>query len=273
MVRDRVHKVDAILKAFRCRPRGNRVPAIGIDGKTERLLVHVVLFAVVAKCGVHAVGPATVALEIPAGEDPCTGIDVVLGVVVDPDREELHQLPGVVLLRQRLEIGVSVEPRDHGWVLGDGEQQVAEVAKGVLAKQLELSLDAVCVLGGLRGQGTARRAGTELAGDLAEPCGEVVVPEQRHLLLQRALGVDHAEDPALRRIGDPRVRPRTDRARSRLGSLARRCSRRRRQVTTHSRRACRSQLTRSGHSTPGERIAQEPQQSRAHRHRVRTRRR
>ena len=206
MVRDRVHKVDAILKAFRCRPRGNRVPAVGIDGKTERLLVRVVLFAVVAKCGVNAVGPATVALEIPAGEDPCTGIDVVLGVVVDPDREELHQLPGVVLLRQRLEIGVSVEPRDHGWVLGDGEQQVAEVAKGVLAKQLELSLDAVCVLGGLRGQGTARRAGTELAGDLAEPCGEVVVPEQRHLLLQRALGMDHAEDPALRRIGDPRVR-------------------------------------------------------------------
>ena len=37
---------------------------------------------------------------------------------------------------------------------------------------------------------------------LAVGRGEVVVPEQRHLLLQRAPAVDHAEDPALACILD-----------------------------------------------------------------------
>ena len=44
--------------------------------------------------------------------------------------------------------------------------------------------------------------GAELAGDLAVGGGEVVVPEERHLLLERALRVHHPEQPALAGVGD-----------------------------------------------------------------------
>ena len=46
----------------------------------------------------------------------------------------------------------------------------------------------------------------ESFGQLAEAGGEVVVPEQRHLLLQRTPRVDHPEHPALTRIVDVDVR-------------------------------------------------------------------
>ena len=48
------------------------------------------------------------------------------------------------------------------------------------------------------------RAG--VAGQLAVGGGEVVVPEQRHLLLQRAPRMNHAEHPALARVVDVDVR-------------------------------------------------------------------
>ena len=55
------------------------------------------------------------------------------------------------------------------------------------------SILAACVVAGVGGQ-------------LAVGGGEVVVPEQRHLLLQRAPRMNHAEQPALARVVDVDVR-------------------------------------------------------------------
>jgi len=110
-------------------------------------------------------------------------------------------------LRVGLEVGVAVQPRHHGRVLRDLDQEVPEVAQGVLAKQLILSAQPVCIFRRLRTQRPTRSVWTYLPRDLAETGGEVVVPEQGHLLLQRPLGVHHPEQHPLPSVEDPFIRP------------------------------------------------------------------
>ena len=80
---------------------------------------------------------------------------------------------------------VVVQPEDHGRVLRDRQQQITIVAHALLAEQLDLFQQLVVVV------------------DLGIAGGEHMVPEQRHLLLQRALGVHqivHVVDVAHRRL-------------------------------------------------------------------------
>ena len=148
------------------------------------------------------------ARQVPSGEHARAGVDVRFGERADAHREELHQLTGKVLLRLRTEVGAAVEPHQHRGVLRNGNQQIPEVAERVLPQQLELSLKSGGVFGGLGRKCPRPLRGIEFAGDLRVGRGEMVVPEERHLLLERAAAVDQAEEPALARMRDvgPRLK-------------------------------------------------------------------
>ena len=77
---------------------------------------------------------------------------------------------------------VIVQPEDHGRVPGDSQQKVPVVAEAMIAEQLRLHGQVVVVVH----LGVAGR--------------EDVMPEQRHLLFQRATCVDHVVQP----LGRPR---------------------------------------------------------------------
>jgi hypothetical protein len=100
---------------------------------------------------------------------------------------------------------VSCQPDHHRRILRDLEEEVAEVAERVLPEQLDLPLrppeHARLVREQLRALQHAR-----FVSQLAEAGGEVVVPEQRHLLLQRTTRVDHPEHPPLTGIVNVDVR-------------------------------------------------------------------
>ena len=136
--------------------------------------------------------------QIPPGEHARAGIHVGLFEAPDADREELHELARKVLLRPGAHVGATVEPHEHRRILGDLDEQVAEISQGVLAKELNLTLRSAGFLVGLGGE-HARREGAvaDVVGDLRVGRREVVVPEERHLLLQRALRMHHPEQPAL----------------------------------------------------------------------------
>jgi hypothetical protein len=124
----------------------------------------------------------------------------------DAHREELHQLAREVLLRPAANIEAPVEPDQHRRVPGDLEQQIAEVSDREFPEQLDLADDAVGVLAGLGGEHAGGFRRSEGAVDFRVGGGEVVVPEERHLLLERALAMDHPEQPALARVVDVRQR-------------------------------------------------------------------
>ena len=70
-----------------------------------------------------------------AGESPGGLADVLLGVAVPPQGEQLHELAAVVLVGLDLLVGVAVEPDEHGRVGGDRLAQFPEVAPGVVAQK------------------------------------------------------------------------------------------------------------------------------------------
>ena len=76
-----------------------------------------------------------------------------------------------------LHVHAGVEEGEHGRVLRDADHEIAEVAGAVAVEQVELQ------------QHLAVVAHLLLAG------GEVAVPEQRHLLFQRPVRVEHAVGP------------------------------------------------------------------------------
>ena len=177
------------------------VTAVRINRKGERLRSRVVLTPVVdERVALRAAGAG--ARQVPSGEHARAGVDVRFGERADAHREELHQLTGKVLLRLRTEVGAAVEPHQHRWILGDRDQQIPEVAERVLPQQLELPLEPGRVLRGLGRKCPRSLDRTEFAGDLRVGGGEMVVPEERHLLLQRTAAVDQAEEPALARMSD-----------------------------------------------------------------------
>ena len=113
----------------------------------------------------------------PARERPRRLPDVLLGVVADAHREQLEQLAAEVLVRVVLHVLPVVEVDEHRRVAHDGEQQAAEVAGGVLAQGPVLQVH----LAGVADLDLRRR--------------EVVVPEEGHLLFQRARRGRHAVAP------------------------------------------------------------------------------
>src|SRR5436309_2770071 len=56
------------------------------------------------------------AVGVPAGEGAGGFADVRLGVIAHAEGEQLHHLPGVVLVRLTLDVAVGVEPDEHGRV-------------------------------------------------------------------------------------------------------------------------------------------------------------
>ena len=183
------------------------MPAATIDGKAEGLGGGLVLVRVVDEAErarrVLRIGRA---IEVPAREHPRRGVDVVFRVVPDPAREQLHQLAAEVFLRLGLGIGVAVQPDQHCRVLSEGDQQIAQAAQRAVAQQLDLAALLRRILGRFRRHqprtvlrfDPARR-------DLRNAGREVVVPEERHLLLQRTVRVHHPEQPSLSRIVGDRV--------------------------------------------------------------------
>ena len=139
--------------------------------------------------------------QVPSGKDARGGVDVRLGVVADAEAEQLHHLAAEVLLGPRLGVVLAVEPHQHRRIAGHLHQEVAEVAERVLAEQLELPLRPAQRARLVR-EHLGALHGARLGGQLAVGGGEVVVPEERHLLLQRTPRVHHAEHPALARVVD-----------------------------------------------------------------------
>ena len=117
-------------------------------------------------------------LKGPAGEGAGALFDVLLGVVADAHREQLEQLAAVVLVDRTGVVLAVVQPVDHGRVARETEQQCAQIAQAVAAEQLDVADHGRRVLA----LGPAGR--------------EDVVPEERHLLFERPLRVDHAVEPA-----------------------------------------------------------------------------
>ena len=126
-------------------------------------------------------------------------------MVADADREQLHDLAAEVLLRSRLAVALAIEPHQYRGILRHLQQEVAIVTEGVLAEELDLALRPAQHAGLVR-EHLGRLCGAGVGDQLAVGGGKVVVPEQRHLLLQRAPRVGHAEQPALPRVVDVDVR-------------------------------------------------------------------
>src|SRR5438105_3438790 len=114
----------------------------------------------------------------PAGELAGLLADVALRVApaVGADREQLHQLPAVVLVRRILGVVGPGEPEQHRRVLRHLREQRRERAEPVLPKELVLPEDQARVAGVLRGR-------------------EPVVPDERHPLGKRAARPDHPVEP------------------------------------------------------------------------------
>ena len=121
-----------------------------------------------------------VVLEGVARECAGAGLDVRLGVAVAfAQDEEFEKFARQVLVGSALAALVIVQVLDHRGVADHLQDQHAEVPRGVRAEQLVLLEHVPAVLDGPRTR------------------GEVPVPEERHLLLERARGLDHARDPPL----------------------------------------------------------------------------
>ena len=105
----------------------------------------------------------------------------------------------------RLRVRPAVEPDEHRRVLGDLDQDVAEVAERVVAQHLDLAAHAAGILGRFGGHVARGLGGASDARHLAVAGREVVVPEERHLLLERPLAVHHPEQPPLPGVEDVRA--------------------------------------------------------------------
>ena len=103
---------------------------------------------------------------------------VLLRIVTDAEREQLHQFAREVLVGVRLLAARVVEPFQHRAIACDVVRQLAPVSQRVAAQQLVLldDIEAVNALG--------------VGGR-----GEVAVQEQRHLLLQRRGRGQHPVEP------------------------------------------------------------------------------
>ena len=160
----------------------NDVVAVEVPGLAQERLVFVVvvvrvvdevrLVATIRVPG-HGIGDG------PAGERPGRFLDVILGVVgvavhSDAHGEQFQQLAAPVLVDRALVAHAVVQVEHHGRVAGQALEQDIEAAHAQIAEHVQLQLDLPTVLA----LGVAR--------------AEDPVPEKGHLLLQRALGVDHS---------------------------------------------------------------------------------
>ena len=114
----------------------------------------------------------------PAGEGARRVLDVLLAVVADAHGKQFEDFAAVVLVRGVFVILGVVQPVQHAGVAGQVEQDGFHVGQAIAAEGLDLQRDAGGVLA------------------LVPAGSEDAVPEEGHFFLQRALGVDHAIEPA-----------------------------------------------------------------------------
>ena len=100
-----------------------------------------------------------------------------LGVAAHTHREELQQLPPVVLVRLATHVLVVVQPVDHGRVARELQQNGAHVRHAYSAEHIDLAVEGGHVLALEKGR------------------GEDVVPEEGHLLLERTARYGHPVYP------------------------------------------------------------------------------
>jgi hypothetical protein len=160
MPRDGIDQVDPVLHPVGRRACRDRPPAVGIDRETELFRRRAVLVRVVVEPLERVTRGAR---EVPPGEHARAGVDVRLGEEPDAHREQLHQLPRVVLLRPVPEVRPAVKPDEHRGISRDFDQDIAEVAERVLAQELELTLDASGIFVRLRGHRARAVVGPEPA--------------------------------------------------------------------------------------------------------------
>ena len=128
--------------------------------------------------GWRAVGVARhLGRDGPAGEGAGALEDVGFGVVADAEGEEFEQFAAPVFVGGVLVVLVVVQPEDHGGVAGELDEQVSVVAHAVFAEHANLLYHVVAVV------------------HLAVAGGEHLVPEDRHLLFERPLGVEQVVEP------------------------------------------------------------------------------
>ncbi len=114
----------------------------------------------------------------PASQGPRLLAHVALAVAVPlAEREQLHQLAAVVLVRRVLRVVDAGEPHEHRRVGGDREQELAEVAERETPQEPVLRHHQL-----LRADTRVRR-------------GEPVVPVERHPLDQRPARAHHPVEP------------------------------------------------------------------------------
>ena len=158
----------------------NDVLAVEVAGVSEEgLLCVVVVFGPEAELPrVASVRiPGHLGVNRPSGEGAGALEYVRLGVVSDAEAEQFQKLASPVLVGSALVVLVIVQPVDHGGVSGEFDQKLAVVAHAVVSEHIYLFEQVVAVV------------------HLGVSGGEDVVPEQRHLLLQRSLGGDHPVEP------------------------------------------------------------------------------
>ena len=121
----------------------------------------------------------------PPRERPRRRLHIVLGVVADAHREQLHQFAPIVLVRRAVVVVAVVQPVNHRRIFGNLKQQFAEVPHCMSMQHLVVM--------------PHRRPGVKLR----ESCGQNAMPEQRHLLFQRPARVQNAVQPTTRRPHEP----------------------------------------------------------------------
>jgi len=118
-------------------------------------------------------------VEVPTGERARALADVLLRVVADTHREQLHDLAREILVRRALDVVLRVEEIQHRGILRDRDRQIAQVAGRVPLEQLDLL------------------AHLAVVAHLVFVRREMPVPQQRHLLLERMRRLQHPVRPPI----------------------------------------------------------------------------
>ncbi len=142
--------------------------------------------------------------QIPPGEDARAGVHVGFRESPHAHREEFHQLAGEVFLRTRADVGPAIEPHQHRRILCNRHEQISEISERRVAEELQLTPSAGASFTWPGGHHPGGFNGADLALDFGVRRREVVVPEQRHLFLQRTPTVHHTKQPPLACVGDVR---------------------------------------------------------------------
>ena len=158
----------------------NDVPAVKVPGLSQELLFPVVMVArQKLKTPVEPAQrlPRRLGPNRPPGKGPRRLLDVILRIMPNAHTEQLQQLPTPVFVDGAVVVAVVVQPVNHRRVLRQLHQQVGKSSQPLPAEHPDL-----------------RRQFRRVV-HLRVPGGEKLMPEQRHLFLQRPTGVNHPIDP------------------------------------------------------------------------------